>query len=66
MTEEKYITFDRYRADPADFRAELDTMRTELNVEIVEMQKAIGGQTKWLAGLVIVLMVLSLTLVKLL
>jgi hypothetical protein len=81
-----YVPFDLYRADLADFRADLArfreevrgdlaAMRVELKSDIhavdskveglrAELHKEIASQTRWLAGLLIVVAGVALAIAK--
>jgi hypothetical protein len=78
---EEYVPFDLYRANLADFRADLARFREELRVEMHrefsqvhtevaglrgEMYQAITAQTKWLGGVILTAAGLTVALVKLL
>jgi hypothetical protein len=67
---EEFVSYDKYRADLADFRSDMARFREEVRSDLasmrVEMHQQITSQTKWLAGAILTAAGLTVALIKLL
>jgi hypothetical protein len=73
MAEEQYVTYDKYRADLADFRSDMARFREEIRVEIAntrgdlrtEMSRLHSQTIVWVGGMLAASVTLTVTLIKL-
>lgn len=65
---EEFVTYDKYRADLADFRSDMARFREEVRGELATMRVEMAGMetrlTRWLAGMVASGVALTVTLIK--